>query len=484
MTSDNESARSSGAGRSVALTASILLLSYVALAIAAIRLPSAETGLSPFWYANAVAALILLARPARQWPVLTAFLTAAIVTVNVVSGTELVKLLIYLCSNLVDVLLAATMIRYVCRIEDEWSGATSVFKVLFYGGIVPALVSSLLGTTLNWVRGPTEFLDTWMIWFESNVLGYISLLPVGVIVLTRGAAELLEVVSRPVSLLWLSAVTVCVLGAPFFADYPYVYISTLLFIVGSRGSLPLAAIAVLLASVVLGALTATEVFVPVNFREIASLNSAYLPLILVLVPPILFAASIEEGRQQFEEISRLAHTDPLTSLSNRSVLEEEISRACEDGRRHGDTFAVLYMDLDGFKGINDTYGHSVGDLVLKTVAERVMVELRTGDVVSRLGGDEFAILINRINRPSDADMVARKLLEAVSKDIALDQSSVGVGASIGIAVFPKDGQTTSELLKRADQAMYTSKASGRGTYRHFEGSGAETPGGVKDPDAA
>lgn len=478
MMAEAEVARRVFRGGSILPAVSGLVVSYVALATAAINLPSTESGLSPFWYANAVAALIFLSRPTRQWPHLFGALIAAIIAVNILSGTEPAKLLIYLCSNLVDVTLAASMIRYVCRIDAEWSGAMPMFKVLFYGGMVPALLSSLVGTALYGLTGPIEFLPAWMIWFESNILGYVSLLPIGVIILTRGLESVLQSMSQPMSIVWLLVVTLCVAGAPFVTDYPYVYISTLLFIIGGRSKLPLAAISVLLASLVLGVLTATELFTPVNSDEVASLNSAYLPLILVLVPPILFAASIEEGARQFQEISRLAHTDPLTSLSSRSVIQEEVELACESGKRHGDVFAVLYMDLDEFKSINDAYGHSVGDHVLTTVAQRVEAALRVGDVVSRMGGDEFAILVNRITSPSDTSMVAQKLLDVVAEDISVEQITIKVRVSIGIAVFPQDGQTASTLLECADRAMYVAKSSGQSSYRHYGDLGIRSQSGA------
>jgi diguanylate cyclase (GGDEF)-like protein/PAS domain S-box-containing protein len=173
---------------------------------------------------------------------------------------------------------------------------------------------------------------------------------------------------------------------------------------------------------------------------------------------------ISERKENEERIKRLAHHDTLTGLPNRNLLNDRISHALARVRRHGGRMAVLYVDLDKFKPINDTLGHEAGDWVLREVARRLNHCVRSSDTVSRVGGDEFVVVVEEIGRPGEAAMVARKIIEALATPIAYNEHPCLVGASIGIAVFPDDGNTMEEVSKAADVAMYRVKHSGRNGY--------------------
>lgn len=156
--------------------------------------------------------------------------------------------------------------------------------------------------------------------------------------------------------------------------------------------------------------------------------------------------------------------DELTGLAKRSVLYQRIENALARCRRLGNTFAVMYIDLDCFKSINDTYGHDVGDGVLVTVAQRLTGAVREYDTVARLGGDEFAILLDTLDDPEEAVAVAQRVLGSLARPICVAGHALDVTASMGISVFPHGGGQLDELIRSADQAMYCAKRSGRNTY--------------------
>lgn len=176
---------------------------------------------------------------------------------------------------------------------------------------------------------------------------------------------------------------------------------------------------------------------------------------------------ISERKEAEARINRLAHHDTLTGLPNRNLLADRVAHALARVRRHGGHLAILYVDLDRFKPINDTLGHEAGDAVLCEVAERLSSCIRGSDTVSRVGGDEFVVVIEQITRPVEAAMVARKILEKLGRPIDYQGHACEIGASIGIAVHPFDGSGMDEICKAADIAMYRVKNSGRNGFCFF-----------------
>ena len=173
-------------------------------------------------------------------------------------------------------------------------------------------------------------------------------------------------------------------------------------------------------------------------------------------------------RMEFQErMSHLAHHDVLTDLGNRALLRDRLEEALALAMRNDHMIAVLYLDLDRFKTINDSLGHSFGDNLLKAVAQRLHDCIRKGDTIARLGGDEFTILLPCVNDADAPAHLARKLLEVLHSPIPIDGREVFVNASIGITVYPNDGKTVEVLLKNADLAMYRAKSAGGNTYEFF-----------------
>ncbi|MEM5434578.1 putative bifunctional diguanylate cyclase/phosphodiesterase [Paraburkholderia diazotrophica] len=168
------------------------------------------------------------------------------------------------------------------------------------------------------------------------------------------------------------------------------------------------------------------------------------------------------------QIVRLATYDTLTDLPNRRTLTERIARAIVVSKFTGRSFAILFMDIDGFKTINDSLGHAYGDEVLKAFAHNLLQCVRGADTVSRLGGDEFIVLAEDLGTPQDAAKLADAVLERMRKGIETTTQKLQIMPSIGIALYPQDGDSVDELLKHADAAMYEAKRGGRSAYRFFE----------------
>ncbi len=160
-------------------------------------------------------------------------------------------------------------------------------------------------------------------------------------------------------------------------------------------------------------------------------------------------------------------TTRSTGLPNRRLLEDRLTQALAASQRNGKQTAVMFVDLDRFKNINDTLGHAAGDKVLKEVAERLVRQLRVVDTICRIGGDEFVVVLPEIKRASDAANVAAKILEAVALPFLVDERDLNFTSSIGISVFPDDGRDAESLIRNADAAMYHAKETGRANYQFF-----------------
>ena len=168
-----------------------------------------------------------------------------------------------------------------------------------------------------------------------------------------------------------------------------------------------------------------------------------------------------------EQLDRIAHHDSLTGLPNRLLLNDRLDHQLSHARQHGQLLAVMFLDLDRFKFINDALGHSVGDQLLKLVSQRLTKLLRWVDAIARTGGDEFTVIISGISSHTDAAKVAQRVLDAFAEPFPLSGHDLFVSASIGISVYPADGADAETLIKHADAAMYRAKEHGRNTYQFF-----------------
>lgn len=178
-------------------------------------------------------------------------------------------------------------------------------------------------------------------------------------------------------------------------------------------------------------------------------------------------SDITHIKQTAEQLEQLAFYDTLTSLPNRALFHNRLSHELSVCRRYQLKLGLMFLDLDRFKHVNDTLGHHAGDLLLQEVARRLLQQVRDTDTVSRLGGDEFTLILTDIQQANDMAPLAQFIIHAISQPITLQGQEVYVGASIGLAVFPEDGDTPETLIKNADMAMYQAKGSGRNTFHFF-----------------
>ncbi len=192
------------------------------------------------------------------------------------------------------------------------------------------------------------------------------------------------------------------------------------------------------------------------------------PMVLFGEDSFLFIAKDITERKQYESrLTQLANFDSLTGLSNRALFHDRLEHAVSQAKRNSKRLGLIFIDLDRFKPINDTYGHQVGDLLLKTVAKRITRCIREGDTVSRLSGDEFTIIIEGIEQEEDSAIIAKNILAALRKPYNLNNNEFFITASLGITTYPEDDQNISNLIKNADTAMYRAKELGGDKYQFF-----------------
>ena len=181
------------------------------------------------------------------------------------------------------------------------------------------------------------------------------------------------------------------------------------------------------------------------------------------------AQDITRRKQNEERLVSAALHDPLTGLANRQLLADRVSLAIAHARRSKSALAVVYLDLDGFKEVNDMLGHAAGDHLLKMAARRLAAAVRKVDTVARVGGDEFVICLWQVNSALDAANVASKLIRAVAMPCEVGARAVAVTVSAGVAIYPAHGEDAATLLKSADLALHEAKRCGKNAYRLFEG---------------
>jgi diguanylate cyclase (GGDEF)-like protein/PAS domain S-box-containing protein len=222
------------------------------------------------------------------------------------------------------------------------------------------------------------------------------------------------------------------------------------------------------AACVLSCRDAVEVAVEVSAAPIHDRNGGVIGAVMV-------AHDVTAARELSQKLARLALHDSLTDLPNRALFGDRLGQAMANSRAQGSYAALLYVDLDRFKHINDSLGHAIGDQLLQTVARRLLGCVRSSDTVSRQGGDEFVVLLADIHRVKDAAVCAEKILSALESPYRIGEHELRQSASIGIAVFPDDAIEGDALLRCADFAMYQAKYNGRNNYKLF------APASLLDP---
>jgi len=180
-----------------------------------------------------------------------------------------------------------------------------------------------------------------------------------------------------------------------------------------------------------------------------------------------FVRDVTERKKAEETIRRLAYHDSLTGLPNRLLFRDRLNMAIHRATRTGNFLAIMLLDLDKFKDINDTLGHHMGDHLLQAVGARLTDTLRKGDTVARMGGDEFLLLLPEMKRAEDCNRIAGKIVNAFQQPFVIDTHELHITTSIGIAIYPNDSENVDTLIKHADIAMYRAKGSGRNNFQHY-----------------
>ena len=183
---------------------------------------------------------------------------------------------------------------------------------------------------------------------------------------------------------------------------------------------------------------------------------------------VSLCTDISTMKEYQEQLEQVAHYDALTNLPNRVLLADRLSHAMAQCQRHEQSLAVAFMDLDGFKAINDNYGHNVGDDLLTVVSQRMKAALREGDTLARIGGDEFIAVMVDLDDINDSTPILKRLLQAASDPVTIGDDVMQVSASIGVTLYPQDGSDADQLMRHADQAMYGAKQAGKNQYRLFD----------------
>ncbi|TMP26810.1 hypothetical protein CWB99_17070 [Pseudoalteromonas rubra] len=183
---------------------------------------------------------------------------------------------------------------------------------------------------------------------------------------------------------------------------------------------------------------------------------------------VMMVADVSALKSANDELSRIAYYDPLTGLPNRTLLVSRLGKALVTAQQDNTMVAVMFIDLDGFKQVNDSFGHQMGDKVLETVAQRIESRVRTCDTVARFGGDEFILVLEGIKDGRVCERLADKLLSWIAKPVQVGEQRVGVGASIGVSLYPKDALDADELIEKADVAMYSAKHKGKCKISYFD----------------
>lgn len=182
---------------------------------------------------------------------------------------------------------------------------------------------------------------------------------------------------------------------------------------------------------------------------------------------IIQIQDISERKYAEQQLVYIANHDPLTGLLNRGQFQNRLSQALSLAQRNNNKLALMFLDLDRFKLVNDTLGHTIGDILLQEVGDRLKSSVRSHDVLARQGGDEFIVLLNNINHIDDVARIAQKTIDALTQPFTIEGNDIVITASIGISVYPEDGENSQILLMNADTAMYLAKELGKNNFQFY-----------------
>jgi diguanylate cyclase (GGDEF)-like protein len=426
--------------------------------------PSATT----VWPPTGIALGALLVGGRALWPaiLLGAFLANVATTGLVVSSAGIAV------GNTVEAVIGAYLVNRFANGREVMKRAQNILKFAFLAGGVSPTISATLGVTSLFADGllvPSTYGAVWLTWWMGDLVGALMVTPV---ILLWSAEPRLRW-NRAQA--WEAAALTLVLvggGLAMFGGllrpYPLIFLALplLLWPAFRLGPREAATAALVLAGIALvGTLQGHGPFARDSPNE--SLLQLQSFMGVNAVTAVAVAAVVQERKRLEAKLAHLADHDSLTDVFTRRRFQEELAQQLAHSQRYGTPGAVLFVDLDNFKSVNDRLGHGVGDKVLARVATLLRERLRDSDFLGRLGGDEFAVLLPRADG-AQAQAVAAHLLRTIASGrTEVDGTAIGIAASIGIALIPEHGETVEELLAHADAAMFQAKAAGSNLLRVY-----------------
>jgi diguanylate cyclase (GGDEF)-like protein len=463
-------------------------LAYVLAAALGLALAFPGTNASPFWPPSALALALLYRFGLRLWPMIL----AGAFTINLLfmlgGGVALEPALTASVAvgfgNMLEAWLGVRLLRTIAGEQFPLESMQGLFAFFLAIAIAP-IVSATIGVTVSrWASlgGAASYGQNWLTWWVGDSSGALTMAPILMLLLRarhwriREGLHLTEPGALFVALALGSLIAFGAWqqhgGHPYplmFLLLPMILWAVLRFHTAGAAS----AVFVISASAVLSALAGNGPFALANVDESIVMLQVFI-IVLAGTTLSLNAVLTERSRlvsclaESNAELNDLAFNDALTGLPNRRALVGRLEQAARSARRHQKRAAILFLDLDRFKRINDSLGHAMGDELLKAVAQRLQAALREEDSVCRLGGDEFVVLLWDIDAATDAALVAQKLVAALRAPLRLANLDLGITTSIGIAVIPDDGSDAGDLIRYADMAMYRAKERGRGTFQFYK----------------
>jgi diguanylate cyclase (GGDEF)-like protein len=450
----------------------LLTLVYVVVGKLGLRLAFVHASATAVWPPTGIALSALLLRGIGLWPAV--FLGAFLV--NFTTEGTVATCLGIAVGNTLEAVVGAYLVNRFARGRHAFERSPDIFRF----GALAALGSTTLSATggvssllLGGFLDPARSGAVWLTWWLGNAVSDLVLAPVIVLWVTHprprwGHRQTLEAAGIAVSVIVTGLVVFGGLLSEGWRHYPlnFLCVPVLLWPAFRLGPRESATAALLMdTAAITGTLGGVGPFARYSPNEALLLLQSYLAVVSITV--VAVGAVVAERRRLEVRLLRLADHDPLTDLFSRRRLQEELRLTLAQAARYGTRGALLFLDLDAFKSVNDTLGHRAGDRALASLARRLRGRLRHSDIVARVGGDEFAVLLPHTDSVQ-GQALASQLLEAIrSHPIDLGGPPIALSAAIGIALFPEHGTTADELLAHADQAMYQAKGMGGNRCRVY-----------------
>ena len=453
----------------------MLLLSaaYYGTAVPSLHLALVRRQVTPIWPPTGIALVALLLFGRRLWPGIT--LGAFLVNLPI-SPSPLVAAGIA-AGNTLAPLIAATLLRRA-GFRLELSRLRDAMALVLLAALFSMLVSATVGTSallLSDALSPRSFWPTWSVWWTGDAMGVLIIAPFLLSLRTFGR-QCPPSWGRRAEIAVLFASLAVVAHLVFQTDlhieyvvFPFLGWAAWRF--GQRGAAPAAllasGIAIWAAVKGTGPFAHDSLLAKMITLQVFNAGAAFASFVLASVVAERLIV-IAERRRAEDELAHQALHDPLTKLPNRMLFMDRLSQALPGLGRHPGSVAVMFLDLDRFKVVNDNLGHDAGDQVLISVADRLVGELRAGDTASRFGGDEFVVLCEGVDGEQDAIRIAERATRAVAQPIRLDAGEVKVTTSVGIALASGPSDRPEWLVRDADAALYRAKDHGRNRYELFD----------------